>query len=118
MCVQLLAVWELCEKQKQCNAMIVDVRGVERYQIGHVVGALSYPADCLLETDEQEKCLTAEQCEAMEYLLQGGVWIVYCERGNVSLLVGRSLAEQGYELYSLLGGYKAYKQYMDSSIDG
>lgn len=82
------------------DILLIDVREKEAYQKGHIPGAvwadweqLEYQIDNLLS--EKQTPVT---------------WVVlYCERGNTSLLAARDLARLGYPVMSLNGGYVGWK---------
>lgn len=46
--------------------------------------------------------------KALSKLSTDKVWILYCQRGEVSQSVADFLEQQGFDAYSLIGGYNAY----------
>lgn len=43
--------------------------------------------------------------------------ILYCDFGNQSLMAARRLDQEGYEAYSIVGGYRAYEGYVEKKKD-
>ena len=42
--------------------------------------------------------------------------ILYCERGNLSLLLARDLSNEGYMVKNIYGGLNAYRGYLEQLI--
>ena len=95
---QLLAVWEIDEIRKKENGMLVDLRKPALYKQGHMVGAVNIPYDKVFEK--------------IRFLDRSVVLILYCERGNTSLRVGKILAEKNFKVYTVVGGYLSYLCYI------
>ncbi|MDD3218515.1 MAG: rhodanese-like domain-containing protein [Lachnospiraceae bacterium] len=72
---------------------IIDLREPESYKEGHISGAINLPY-------REDRCILPPR----EPLV-----ILYCDRGNVSLLCGRELAKRGYTVRSVVGGIHGYK---------
>lgn len=95
--VQIIAVWDIEQKLKE-GCILVDLREYEEYEKEHIPGAI---------------CITYEEdtfFDKIKIALDAPALIFYCERGNTSLLVGRKLAEQGKKVYTISGGFYAYKR--------
>ncbi len=75
-------------------AMILDIRSRREYEKGHIKGAVNLPYDHLLE----RVCLPRDK-----------IIVIYCERGAASMAEGKLLAENGYEVRSVIGGMHAYR---------
>lgn len=94
--VQTIAVWDIDRKKKETDIILIDLRETEEYNKGHIEGAICQPYDVLIKEienlDKQKK------------------FILYCDRGNASLMLGIEMAAKGYEVYTVLGGYLAYKR--------
>lgn len=76
------------------NALVIDLRPAEDYMSRHVRGAVSVPVD---------------QIEQMtRYLPRDRTIVLYCERGNLSVMIGRKLSHQGFKVASVNGGIQAY----------
>lgn len=94
--------WETLEKlRREEDVLMIDLREREEYEREHIAGALWADWEHLEE-------------EMPQYLeKQGGTprWIVlYCDRGNTSLLIARDLARRGYPVMSINGGYRYYSR--------
>ena len=79
---------------KTSKYMIIDVRSYEVFAYGHIPGAVNMPYETL---DGQ-----------MRRLSKTKIYIFYCERGSTSLLAARKFYRNGYNVLSLVGGYRAY----------
>lgn len=93
--VQIIAAWDTWKLIEDKNAKLVDLRSKEEYEESHIYGAVSMPYE-----DEVEKYKELEITQVI---------LLYCERGNTSLFVGKCLGECGYCVYTILGGFHAYK---------
>lgn len=94
--VQTIAAWDLEKKRKETKAILVDLREQEEYNSGHIPGAVWIPYEQLLKKPD-----IFDKSQEL---------ILYCDRGNASLMTGRILGEKGYNVYTVLGGYRAYKR--------
>ena len=89
------------EYRKDNNVFIIDIREREKYITEHVPNAIW--ADW--ETLEDKISMLLPETDQMPK------WIIlYCDRGNTSLLVARDLARIGYPVISVTGGFMAWKQ--------
>lgn len=95
MSVQIIAAWDTWKLIEEKEALLVDLRSKECYEESHICGAVSMPYEG--EFDKY-KVFDGKQ-----------VILLYCERGNTSLLVGKYLGECGYCVYTISGGFQAYK---------
>ncbi len=84
------------------NALIIDLRDRDEYDIGHIPGAVNIPYEEL--EDYTNRFKKSQQL------------IFYCDRGNISLLAARDLMKYGYNIKSLYGGIKAYHGKLDKGI--
>lgn len=89
--------WESLEKLRQeQDLLIFDLREQEDYKKEHVPGAV------WADWEKLEQNLSS-------YIRKRGrnpQWIVlYCDRGNTSLLIARDLARRGYPVMSVNGGF-------------
>ncbi len=75
------------------SVLIVDLRPRQEYRAGHIRGAVNVP-----------------QSELDVWLPDRRRTIVlYCDRGALSMAVARELADQGYRVKSVVGGFQAYR---------
>lgn len=82
-----------CTKNKDC--IIVDLRTKEEYEKGHIPKAINIPYEVF--TEDKTKLKGYHEV------------VLYCDRGNTSLLAARELAKLGYEVKNIYGGIHAYR---------
>ncbi len=78
------------------GTILVDLRDAEDYDKGHIATAINIPFDNF-------------EC-SKEYLSQYEVIILYCERGNTSLLIARDYKNGNQKVFTLSGGYLRNKE--------
>lgn len=83
------------------NVVIIDLRDKNEYDSGHIPTSVNIPYE---ELEEQKK-----------YISKNKLLILYCDRGNISLLAARDLMKDGYNIKSLYGGMRAYRGNLDKS---
>ena len=76
------------------GCLLIDLRPQEDYCAGHIPGAIPIPYD---ELDAHKKKLKP-------YLL-----VLYCDRGNTSLLAARDLDKEGYRIVNVYGGIHMFR---------
>lgn len=79
--------------------LIVDLRDKSEYDMGHIETAVRIPFERLDEKYEELK----------KYRML----ILYCHKGNQSLLAARSMNNDGFRVGSIAGGYEAYRLFLD-----
>lgn len=77
------------------NILIIDLRERMEYFEGHIPSAINIPYDEF----EKEKHSLSSNVEL----------ILYCDRGNLSLLLARDLSNEGYLVKNIYGGISAYR---------
>ncbi|MCD7717027.1 MAG: rhodanese-like domain-containing protein [Lachnospiraceae bacterium] len=75
--------------------LIVDLRPYEEFAKGHIRGAVSAP-----EGKFGAWLRSANRRET---------FILYCDRGAMSMSVARSLEKQGFRTKTVIGGIRAYR---------
>lgn len=80
------------------KAQLFDMRTEEEYKKGHL------PTAIFVKTERIREHLN--KCD--EFLP-----ILYCDYGNASLQLARELSEEGFFVYSIVGGYHAYEGYVE-----
>lgn len=86
------------------DTSIIDLRSNSEYEKSHIPKALNIPYE---EMDGHK-----------EEIKKAKNVILYCARGNLSLLAARELSKEcDAHLISIGGGYNAYKQYFKRSED-
>lgn len=77
------------------NCIIVDIRQCSEYVSGHIPSAVNIPHEQL----QENSC----------YLEQFEVVVLYCSRGNISLLEARKLHLKNSRVLNVYGGLHAYR---------
>ena len=92
----MISVAELEQTLREKRGVLIDVRDASEYQRGHIDGAVNLPFQQL------------KRQWIAHYFKRERFYVLYCERGTMSLELCRTLLEQGYQAVSLRGGYRAY----------
>lgn len=90
--MQGISFFELLKKK---NVNIIDIRSHEKYQAGHVDGAISIEYFELIRHPEK-------------YLSLNEVYYLYCDSGVKSSYLANRLRSLGYKTVNILGGYQNY----------
>lgn len=77
------------------GVLIIDLREKEEYREGHIDTAINIPYDMI------------DQYAGLLYRYE--LVILYCERGNSSLLAAKRLCANGVKTASVLGGIHLYR---------
>ena len=85
--IKIISCETLKEYMQRDDCILLDLREKADYEQGHLPGAVY--ADTILE--QQEKEIRAI--------------VLYCDRGNISLIVARDLVRKGYPAISVGGGF-------------
>lgn len=83
------------------GCLLIDLRPKTEYLAGHIPGAISIPYE---ELEKHKKAL-------VPYVL-----VLYCDRGNLSLLAARDLDQEGYRVVNVAGGIRGYRGGLEQSI--
>lgn len=87
------------------GSMLIDLRGQDEYQKGHIPGAVCIPYEEL-----SKKIPELKDWAQQNFRMYGrAVLIVYCDRGNTSLRAARDLYRAGFRVKNVYGGITAYK---------
>ena len=78
------------------DSLLVDLRDKEDYEKSHLPGAIWADWETLEEDIEDILAISKKEVSHI---------ILYCDRGNISLLTARDLARHGYPAISVGGGY-------------
>ena len=76
------------------KGQLIDVRQPEEFELGHIKNALLHSVENI-ETFKQNKNKT---------------YYIYCKSGNRSRKASQFLAQRGYDVVNLDGGYIAYEE--------
>lgn len=91
--------WDtLMQNKDRKDWLVIDLREGKEYEEEHFPGAIHQDQDDL-----------EENIESIFKTYHPSKIILYCDRGNVSLLLARDLGQQGYPVVSLGGGYRKGK---------
>ena len=85
------------------DCILIDLRDKEDFQKSHIPGAVWADWENL---DTNIQYMLDEYDSNIKWI------ILYCDRGNISLLTARDLARHGYNVISLGGGYNSWKKHM------
>lgn len=87
------------------RGLLLDLRQQEKYCAGHIPGAVNVPYEELQDRmQEVRQMLTEHSVGRMQPLV-----IVYCDRGNTSLLAARDLYRAGISVLNVYGGFFSYR---------
>jgi rhodanese-related sulfurtransferase len=87
-CVSMNKAKELAEKE---GYIVVDMRSEKEFYQSHVENAINIP-----------------MCDADKIASFGKknlVWVLYCRRGSLSFKLASELADLGYKVLAVAGGY-------------
>ena len=87
--------------RKQKNAIVVDLREKADFMKWH------YKNACCMPYKENE-CW-------MEYFKKNMVYILYCDYGNVSLMVARNLSKREITAYTVVGGMNGIQHFQQQN---
>lgn len=76
------------------GAQLIDLRDREDYEKKHLKQAVSMPYN-----EFEKKYMT---------LPKGRTYVLYCDRGASSMLGAKKMLAQGYQVYSVSGGFQAF----------
>lgn len=91
--VNNITIQELLKLNKSSN--IIDIRGIESFNNGHIDGARNIPYNLLLVNPQK-------------YLVKNELYYVYCQRGTKSVKLCQYLNSKGYKTVNVLGGYESW----------
>ena len=74
----------------------IDVREREEYLLYHIPGAKNLPYD---DMEQWEKRLDKSK-----------TYVLYCERGSLSMMAAKQLLKDGYSVCTLIGGIRAIQE--------
>ncbi|MFU0762166.1 DsrE/DsrF/DrsH-like family protein [Staphylococcus pasteuri] len=88
-------------EQLGANKQLIDVRHPEEYDLGHIKNATLHSVENI-DSFNHKKDKT---------------YYVYCKSGNRSVKASEHLAQKGYDIVNLDGGYTAFQQQHDTNED-
>ena len=91
--IKLISPRDIDRYVDDVDSVLVDIRDSKEYRAAHVRGAVNVPYEEIKEA----------------YFPEEKFLVLYCDRGGASMEAGRYLAEQGYQVCSVVGGFMAYR---------
>ena len=88
---------EIEQMRKQKDAVVVDLRERAEFQKFHYKNACNLPY-------RENECW-------LDNFGRGRTYILYCDYGNVSLLVARKLSLRGISVYTVIGGVDGIRRF-------
>ncbi|GAB6179511.1 CoA-disulfide reductase [Desulfotomaculum defluvii] len=86
--------WENLKELSRDDSIILDVRTQEEYENGHLEGSILMPVDSIRQR--------------LKEIPKDKKIIIYCKVGLRGYIAYRILAQRGYDVYNLSGGYDMY----------
>lgn len=102
--LQIISVEEYEKAWKNKDCILLDLRDREKYEKGHIPDALWTDWETLEDNMGNILPLSRKEEKAV---------IMYCDRGNTSLLMARDIGRLGYHAISLGGGYQAWSYFQE-----
>ena len=72
--------------------IVVDLRSRSEFDKGHIENAINIPDGDIRKIDSFGR--------------KGDIWILYCRRGSLSFRLASEMANQGYKVMAVVGGYR------------
>ena len=83
------------ELKRLGNVNIIDIRGIEKYNNGHIDGAINIPLEKLL-------------INFNKYLSKDKKYYIYCQMGVQSRKMCQILKNNGFNVFNITGGYESW----------
>lgn len=87
------------------KCILIDLRDNSKYCMGHIPSAINIPYQDLQNRLPELKTLVKKRSEKN----QPAYVILYCDRGNTSLLASRDLYKEGFCIKNVYGGMQNYR---------
>lgn len=109
--IRILPARQLKNYLGRSDVLIFDLRDKKDYEIEHIPGAVWVDFDSLERDIKRTLSRNYIISEDREIFNKSGISIIilYCDKGNQSILATRDLAKLGYPVMSLNGGFEKYK---------
>ena len=72
--------------------IVVDLRSRSEFDKGHIENAINIPEGDIRKIDSFGR--------------KGDIWILYCRIGSLSFRLASEMANQGYKVMAVVGGYR------------
>lgn len=80
------------KKAMEKGYIVVDLRSRSEFDKGHIENAINIPEGDIRKIDSFGR--------------KGDIWILYCRRGSLSFRLASEMANQGYKVMAVVGGYR------------
>lgn len=90
---ELISINKARELAQMQGYIIVDLRGRKDYANSHIENAINI-ANANIE-------------KINEFNRKDLIWVLYCKRGSLSFRLASEMADNGYKVMTVVGGYKA-----------
>lgn len=94
--IPTIGVKDIPKYQSRSDVVFIDIRDREEYELYHIPGAKNLPYENM---ENWEKRLNKEI-----------TYVLYCERGSLSMMAAKHLLNQGYLVCTLVGGMRAIQE--------
>lgn len=95
--------------EKHEKILLADIREYEEYMEHHINNAVNIPEEKFMQIMEDEDEMFKE---ILNMYRNGYNIILYCARGNSSMLIAEKMDMYKLDVYSLYGGIDEYDRYM------
>ena len=93
---QTIGVKDVERYLERPNTRLIDLRSREEYELCHLERARNIPYDDL---EDYKGTLSKDT-----------TYILYCERGGSSLMAAKELGREGFHVYTVVGGIRAWQE--------
>jgi len=101
--IGLISAKEAYDFTKKSDMIFIDLRSPQEFEESHIGRAF---------------LLTMEQIEDGNYILAKEYnYILYCNRGGISMQAAADMADGETEIYTLVGGMEEYEIFLRSLVD-
>ncbi len=94
--IRTIGVRDIPKYQAREDVIWIDIREREEYLLYHIPGAKNLPYD---DMEQWEKRLEKSK-----------TYVLYCERGSLSMMAAKQLLKDGYSVCTLIGGIRAVQE--------
>lgn len=108
MCFETIRMREVEKYMGRAEILIVDLRDTNEYIRGHIPGAYNISYEEEIDSFINQILVLMEQQQRKNGKKVTHI-LLYCDRGNISMLAARDLYKKGICVVNLYGGYLAYR---------
>ena len=99
----LISISDAMKRTYEQKGILIDVRSPESYRRGHLPMAENVPLEDIMEGKYQP---------TVDLPI-----FLYCDTGSSSMLAARKLDEEGKKTFSVAGGIRSYRGYLEKEKD-